>query len=212
LAYYASDAASPNKFQGKRTTLDVKMPNLEEPEESTQIDPANVVSILRFGRRPFLTPLFQPFVPDLYQSGAKSAEIAAEKAGTKLPGDVPLPKVVTASAESTLPGVSSNIFQKSEDIKAFVGTESKNNASEPASKLKGIPNSLANMQIPGLGSLGSFAAGTSSQSESDASRKELDQNDIQGLYILLGIVGGGWLLGRLLEKKGTHSAKHDPTH
>ncbi|PVG02258.1 hypothetical protein CPB86DRAFT_780674 [Serendipita vermifera] len=171
------------------------MPNLEEPEESTQIDPANV-----------------PFVPDLYQSEAKSAEIAAEKAGATLPGDVPLPKVVTASAESTLPGagVSSNIFQKSDDIKAFVGGQSQNKPSEAASKLKGLSDNLANLHIPGLGSVGSL--GTSSQSESDPSRKELDQNDVQGLYILLGLVGGGWLLGRLLEKKGTHSTKHGPAH
>ncbi|CAG8746331.1 6706_t:CDS:2, partial [Acaulospora colombiana] len=74
LAQYATGAAGADKFTGKRTTLDIKMPNLEEPEESTQIDQAN------------------PFVPDLYQSEAKSAKIAAEKAETALPGDVPLPK------------------------------------------------------------------------------------------------------------------------
>ncbi|KAG8799041.1 hypothetical protein FRC16_005924 [Serendipita sp. 398] len=40
---FQSGMSLPDKFQGKRTTLDVKMPELEEPELSVQIAPENVV-------------------------------------------------------------------------------------------------------------------------------------------------------------------------
>lgn len=47
---YTSGVALPDKFQGKRTTLDVKMPDLEEPEPDFKTDPANIVSIFSIKR------------------------------------------------------------------------------------------------------------------------------------------------------------------
>lgn len=189
---YMAEASPRDKFQGKRTTLAVELPDLEEPETSVQIDPANV-----------------PYVPDLYDSKATSAQIAAQKADKALPGEVPMPKVVTAAGQVEGVGVSSNVFQKSEDIKAFVGEGAQNTASKASdagSTLKGWAQSLGSLQLPGVGS-------NSSQSgASDPKRSELDAADVQGLYVLLGIIGGGWLLGGLLSKRGTPPAKHSSTH
>jgi hypothetical protein len=54
---YASGVALPDKFQGRRTTLEVKIPDLEEPEISLAIDAANIVSRLNSATA-YLTTLF----------------------------------------------------------------------------------------------------------------------------------------------------------
>jgi len=46
---HASGASLPDKFQGRHTTLEVKLPDLDEPETSLAIDPANIVSASWFG-------------------------------------------------------------------------------------------------------------------------------------------------------------------
>lgn len=143
----------------------------------------------------------------------------AEKAGTPLPGDTPLPKVVTVTAESTRGGaVSSNIFQKSDDIKEFVGIQTEKKLSNTTSNgtdltsLGGWKTTLGNLQSSALDSVAAVTSASSNHGESDPHRTELDGHDINGLYVLGGIVAGGWLLGGILSKKGVEPAKHSLSH
>ena len=114
-------------------------------------------------------------------------------------------------------GVSSNIFQKSDDIKEFVGIEAEkaerklSNATSNLTSLEGWKTTLGNLQTSALGSLAAVTP-TSSKGESDPSRTELDGHDVNGLYVLGGIVAGGWLLGGLLSKKGEQPAKPSESH
>jgi hypothetical protein len=149
----------------------------------------------------------------------------AERAGTPLPGDTPLPKVVTVAAENTIPGggaVSSNIFQKSEVIKEFVGIQAdKAEKKKPSNatsngvdltSLGGWKTTLENLQSSALDSVSAVTSASSSHGESDPHRTELDGHDINGLYVLGAIVAGGWLLGGVLSKKGVEPAKHSQSH
>lgn len=153
-------------------------------------------------------------MPDLFNSQAKSAEIEAGKAGSTLPGEGPLPKVVTASADA--PSVSSNVFQKAEDIKSFVGLEAQktsSKANDATSVVQDWTASLRNLQLPGLGSIaGTGGVGAPDGGRSDPNRTELDRSDVVGLYGLLGIVVGGWLLGGIFSKKGVQTTKHGRSH
>jgi hypothetical protein len=148
----------------------------------------------------------------------------AERAGTPLPGDTPLPKVVTVAAEGTILGgraISSNIFQKSDDIKEFVGIQTEkvekklSNATSNGvdlTSLEGWKTTLGNLQSSALDSVTAVTSGSSNHGESDPHRTELDGHDINGLYVLGGIVAGGWLLGGILSKKGVEPAKHSQSH
>jgi len=193
-----------DKFTGKHTTLDVKTPDLEEPEDSAYAEPVSVEyrlhSFLTYSRDAFDLP--KPFVPDFWDSKAKSA---AAEAATQSP-EPPLPKVITAAAEGTLPGggPSSRIYQPSETIKAFK-EGGKHNAAE-------TPGMLSNSLFK-LSSLANLASSSGKQASSqefmkpsterevgDAKRK-LNHEEVRGLYVLLGIVGGGWLLGAIFSPK-----------
>lgn len=163
-----SATAPYDKFTGKHTTLDVKTPDLEEPEENGYAEAVSVESRLHLFLT-YLRDIFglpKPFVPDFWDSKAKTA--AAAEAAAQSP-EPPLPKVVTAAAESTLPGggPSSRIYQPSETIKVFK-EGGKQNAAE---REVGDP------------------------------KKELNHEEVRGLYVLLGIVGGGWLLGAIFSPK-----------
>jgi len=199
-----SATAPYDKFTGKHTTLDVKTPDLEGPEESAYAEPVSVEGSLRsfltYSRDIFDLP--KPFVPDFWDSKAKTA---AAEAAAQLP-EPPLPKVVTASAESTLPGggPSSRIYQPSEMIKAFKegGKQNVTGTSEALSNPLSKLSSLAN--------LGSFSKNQATSEEFIAKpsaergvgdAKELNDEEVRGLYVLLGIVMGGWLLGAILSPK-----------
>jgi hypothetical protein len=145
----------------------------------------------------------------------------AERAGTPLPGDTPLPKVVTVAAESTAQGgraVSSNIFQKSDDIKEFVGIQTDkvekklSNATSNGVDLTSLDGWKATLGKLQSSALDSVKSASSNRSESDPHRTELDGHDINGLYVLGGIVAAGWLLGGVLSKKGVEPAKHSQSH
>jgi hypothetical protein len=120
--------------------------------------------------------------------------------------------VVTAAAESTLPGggPSSRIYQPSETIKNF-----KEGRMEKVAETSGIvSNSLS--RLSSLANLASsagkqdtseeFAAKPSTERELGDAKRELNHEEVRGLYVLLGIVGGGWLLGAIFSPK--KSQKH----
>lgn len=147
--------------------------------------------------------LSKPFVPDFWDSKAKSA--AAEAATQS--SEPPLPKVVTAAAEGTLPGggPSSRIYQSSETIKAFkeggkqTPKETSGVLSDSLSKL----SSLASRASSSGGQVASdeFVAKAGAEHEVGDVKRELNHEEIRGLYVLLGIVGGGWLLGAIFSPK-----------
>jgi hypothetical protein len=193
-----------DKFTGKHTTLDVKTPDLEGPEENAYAEPVSVEDslhlFLTYSRDIFDLP--KPFVPDFWDSKAKTA---AAEAAAQSP-EPPLPKVVTAAAEGTLPGggPSSRIYQPSEMIKAFK-EGGKQNATETSGTLS---NSLS--KLPSLANLASSSKKQATSEEFIAKpgaerevgdAKELSHKEVQGLYVLLGIVVGGWLLGAIFSPK-----------
>lgn len=197
-----SATAPHDKFTGKHTTLHVKTPDLEEPEENTYAEPVSVEdrfhSFLAYPR-----DLPKPFVPDFWDSKAKTA--AAEAAAQS--SEPPLPKVVTASAESTLPGggPSSRIYQPSETIKLFKEGGNQNAAetsrilSNSLSKLSSLANLASSSEKQATSE--EFIAKPSTERQVGDARKELNHEEVRGLYVLLGIVGGGWLLGAIFSPK-----------
>lgn len=112
--------------------------------------------------------------------------------------------------------MSSNVFQKTEDIKSFIGLEaqkSSSKANDASSVIQEWTNGLRNLQLPGLGSTAAAGGvGASEDGGSDPKRTELDRSDVQGLYVLLGIVAGGWLFGGILSKKGVQPEKQGRSH
>lgn len=113
--------------------------------------------------------------------------------------------MVTAAAESTLPGVSSNIFQKSEELKAFADMQEARTGGALQDATNALKGWTENLKLPGAGTV-------SPTGSRDPNRTELDQDDIRGLYVLFGIVGGGWLLGGLVAKNGTQPIRHSHDH
>jgi hypothetical protein len=200
-----SATAPYDKFTGKHTTLDVKTPDLEGPEDNTYAEPVSVEDklhlFLTYSRDTFDLP--KPFVPDFWDSKAKTA---AAEAATQSP-EPPLPKVVTAAAEGTFPGggPSSRIYQPSETLKAF-----KESGKQNAAKTSGTDsNSLS--KLSSLANLTSssgkwatsedFISKPSAEREVRGAKKKLNHEEVRGLYVLLGIVGGGWLLGAIFSPK-----------
>ncbi|KAG8810502.1 hypothetical protein FRC17_002912 [Serendipita sp. 399] len=116
-----------------------------------------------------------PFVPDLYHSEKTSAQIAANKAGPKLEGDIPTPKVVTAAAGASLEQVSSNVFQRTEVLKTFAG-ETKKTESKPLDVTGVLQGWTRGLNLPGLASTDS---GSSQSGTSDPNRTELDEADAE---------------------------------
>jgi hypothetical protein len=197
-----SATATYDKFTGKHTTLDIKMPDLEEPEENLHAEPVSVKgrfhSCFTYLRNFFDLP--KPFAPDFWDSKAKTAAI---EAATQSP-EPPLPKVITAAAESTFPGggPSSRIFQPSETIKAFKeGGKQKTPEtswilSNPLSKLSSFASS-SGKQV----SSEELVVKPGAEREVGDVKRELNDEEVRGLYVLLGIVGGGWLLGAIFSPK-----------
>ena len=115
--------------------------------------------------------------------------------------------MVTAAAESTLPGggPSSRIYQPSETIKIFK-EGGKQNAAEPSgilsnslSKLSSFTNLASSSEKQATSD--EFTAKPSAERQVGDARKELNHEEVRGLYVLLGIVGGGWLLGAIFSPK-----------
>lgn len=112
--------------------------------------------------------------------------------------------MITASAESTLPGggPSSRIYQSSETIRAFKeggkqnATETSGVLSNSLSKL----SSLANL-ASSSGRQATSVAKPSAEHEVGDAKRGLNHEEVRGLYVLLGIVGGGWLLGAIFSPK-----------
>ena len=200
-----STTAPHDKFTGRRTTLDVKTPDLEEPEENTYAEPVSVEdrshSFLTYSRDIFDLP--KPFVPDFWDSKVKNA---AAEAAAQSP-ELPLPKVVTASAESTLPGggPSSRIYQPSETIKSFKeggkqdAAETSRILSNSLSKLSSLANLASSSEKQATSE--EFIAKPSAERQVGDARRELNHEEVRGLYVLLGIVGCGWLLGAIFSPK-----------
>lgn len=145
----------------------------------------------------------KPFEPDFYNSKAKTAETEAKAAPKALPDEVPLPKVVTVSGENTHVGggPSSNVYQTSADISAF---KEAGNVDSSAGILSEFASSLSKFRLPGLGASSDLSAAANDENPI----RELSEEEVKGLYILLGIVGGGWLLGGLFSKGGSKPKKH----
>ena len=200
-----SATATHDKFTGKHTTLDIKMPDLEEPEENIYAEPVSAEDrshpIFTYLRDSFC--LSKPFVPDFWDSKAKTAAAEAETR----PSEPPLPKVITAAAENTFPGggPSSRIYQSSETIKVF-----KEGGKQTTAETSGVlSNSLS--KLSSLANLASswgrqpaseeFVAKPSAEHEVGDAKRGLNHEEVRGLYVLLGIVGGGWLLGAIFSPK-----------
>lgn len=142
-------------------------------------------------------------MPDSWDSKAKTAAAEAITQSS----EPPLPKVVTASAEGTLPGggPSSRIYQSSETIRVF-----KEGGEQNVAKTSGVlSNSLSKLSsLAGLASSSGkqaasdeFVAKPSAKREVRDGKRGLKHEEVQGLYVLLGIVGGGWLLGAIFSPK-----------
>ena len=114
--------------------------------------------------------------------------------------------MITAAAESTLPGggPSSRIYQPSETIRVFKeggkqsATETSTILSNSLSKLSSHAD-LASSEKQAVSE--EFIAKPRAEREVGHAKKELNHEEVRGLYVLLGIVGGGWLLGAIFSPK-----------
>ncbi len=102
--------------------------------------------------------------------------------------------MVTAAAESTLPGggPSSRIYQPSETIRVFKegGKQSEAETSRILSNSLSKLSSLANLASSSEKQAASeeFIAKPSAEREFGHAKKELNHEEVRGLYVLLGIV------------------------
>lgn len=123
--------------------------------------------------------------------------------------------MITAAAESTLPGggPSSRIYQSSETIKNFkeggkqTATETFGVLSNPLSKLSSLANHVSSSGRQAASD--EFVAKPSAEHEVGDAKRELSHEEVRGLYVLLGIVGGGWLLGAVFSPKKPQKRHQD---
>lgn len=203
-------AAQPVSASTKSDFLAIKLPDLSQPHPSP---PVQVVSFIRsiFGSIVSLIHISysvkrdvsrQPYVPDFWNS-------AQPKAVAPLEPELPKLHVVSGSATHYDGGPTYNLekLQEGDSTSTTVQTDD-----PPASKggfwadfceSLGLPRSFSARRT--LSSLAARAEKDESQTQS----RSLTDEERKGLYILLGILGGSWLVGGLVNRPTVVAEEHD---
>ncbi|CDO69521.1 hypothetical protein BN946_scf184785.g26 [Trametes cinnabarina] len=156
-------------------TLDVKLPDISEPEPEPP------------------TPI--PLVPDLWESSKIKKEAAPPQ-----PDNVPKPKVITVAGAATHPGggPSHNLYSPTASVSSANGA----NANEPKSTLGqlaadmaedlGLPTSFA--RAPPAESQYDVAQKTETSGGQDKSySRTLDKDERVGVWIIVGLFASSWV-------------------
>ncbi|KZV86549.1 hypothetical protein EXIGLDRAFT_774513 [Exidia glandulosa HHB12029] len=167
----------------RRYTLDVKLPDISRDPQAEALEPQAKV----------------PFVYDFWDSKAKNAaaaaQAAAEAAATTLPG---LPKVITAAGTATHlgGGPSSNAYEPPiEQAQPVIRT---------AGQVSGVWGGLADdIGLPSTDEIrNSLAKITDPASTPPLPKsKDLTEDDKKGLWMLVGLIAGGWIAGGIFSPR-----------
>ncbi|KAF9520554.1 hypothetical protein BS47DRAFT_1323613 [Hydnum rufescens UP504] len=150
--------------------------NIKIPEAREEVDPGATI----------------PFLPDYYNSEQIQSEPSE--------ADNKRPRVLTvASASTHVDGGPSHSLFETADAHTFEVDESQPNAQplKPQGLVKGL---LEDLELPML----AFPAPTSKRVDAlekslESRHSELNDEEKRGLYVLSGIVAGGWILGKLFS-------------
>ncbi|KAI0054133.1 hypothetical protein FA95DRAFT_1551941 [Auriscalpium vulgare] len=177
-----------------KQTLDIKLPDLSAPppEQEVQI----------------------PFTPDFWESSRVKKVLAPE------PVEPITPKLIVVGGESTYPGgsPSHNLLPAVEHL----GAESAPSASSGPTGLWGdiaedigLPTKveLASVKEAQKALLdGLIPETTTSTGQGKSHERTLDREEVRGVYVILGVLTGSWLLAGALKKKSAFAEHAEDTH
>ncbi|KAG8217732.1 hypothetical protein J3R82DRAFT_5891 [Butyriboletus roseoflavus] len=176
-------AAQPDSTSTKSGFLAVKLPDLSQPSPNV--------------------PVQVPYVPDFWNS-------AQPKAVTPLEPELPKLHVVGGSATHYDGGPTYNLekHQEGDSISPIVQADN-----PPASKEVGIwADFCESLGLPRSFSARRTLSNLAAQAGKDKSQtrsRSLTDEERKGLYILLSIVGGSWLVGGLVNRQTVVAEEHD---
>lgn len=190
--------------------LAIKLPDLSQPSPNA---PVQVVSFIRFifasiiSLIAFLSVKFdislQPYVPDFWNS-------AQLKVATPVEPELPKLHVVSGSATRYDGGPTYNLEKHQEDDSTSPTAQADD---LPASKEVGFwADVCESLGLPRSFSAPRTLSNLAAQAGKDGSQthsRSLTDEERKGLYILLGIVGGSWLVGGLVNRQTVVAEEHD---
>lgn len=172
--------------------LDIHLPDLNQPVPETPVQ--IVCSFITHCQIEIANGSFQPFVPDFWESSKEAVTTAQEAAPST-------PKLILTAGSSTHHGGGPSL--NAYDFTAE-STESSSSRSDGSGGI--VSDVLDDLGLAGLqlspkrdakleAEMKELLTYEATVPENREYSRKLDDGEKKGLYVLLGIFGGGWLLG-----------------
>jgi len=198
-------SASPAPDQLRRASTG-STPGIPASSEATHSPPPELFATnLPDLSQPFPElPVQIPFVPDYWESSKAKPKIDSFESST--------PKILTVTHAETHPGggPSHNVYQMSEPVH-LEGSIKPSTSSTGAGFWSGVANDLGlptSVEVPAVQWKSETPANSPVPTKSYSSK--LDSDEVRGIWVLLGIVTGSWILGGMVNP--TPEAEHVEEH